>query len=456
MISSKNKKRLFEPLTNNYQEKMINGDWDGIKWFFHIYRSNNFKKGDNLISVSYFIKHSADDIYSYQRGKKNKKNYEKEHEEKIKKYEKGIKDIIEESKKLSLNVNVRIYCDITSIHNVEKFLVYDNIELYFYIFPDFFDIKNLCHYGFFGTLIRYFPLFKLDFHNNEEYFTTTIMDIDTNFYNEGLLMNFYINKLKSDKNLPNIIYKNRACYYVSPRVIHMDLDTIYFSVISSFIIQHKPQPFDCFIDFIKNCLIKPCKKFEYLLEKYLPFNLTKRPLGGRLEYGVDEFFMNVFFMKKNYFDKNLPILEIFLSDKSFGVNEWLYELLSASNLKIKNPDLVIKFLFLVVKLFFPKNYKVPKFNDVYELIKIIGNEFYDKKYYTKVYPENKYRKVIDFVEKYGPEELNMPKQILVCLERSIERNPFKTIIRIVKPDPVYPKFKEEFFDEVKKNRLKKI
>jgi len=443
MLTLENLKKIAFPIHKNQyiSHEHIKGKWDNIQWLFNIYRNKNFKKGKNLVSVSYFLLMEIDEVYSFARGK-SLQNYQKNHIEKIKIYNRGINDIIKKSARSDLDITVRVYCDFTTINILQRFLKFPNVELYYYFVPKFFDTTRLSHIGFFGTVMRYLPLFNLKNHNENDWETVTISDIDTIFLTEYALLSYYVKNPK----LPNIMFKNRACYYVSSRILAQDLPIPEISVISSFIIQRDTQDSKIFFDFLQNCLLDGCDIYKNAIGKYLPFNLKERPMQGRLEYGVDEYFMNVFFIPKCYLDKNLPIAEAFVADKYFGVNSWLFIVMSDKDLKIKNPKLMEEFLYFVAKLFFPVGYKFPKYKDVKELINIVGDKFYNDQIYRIQFPIEKYEAVENFVKKHGPEELNMDPRIMSCFKRGKERYPDSTVIKIVYPDPKYPKFIEKTVD----------
>lgn len=441
--------KLLEPLEldNTTSLERITGNWGDIKWLFNIYRNKDFKKGNNLISVSYFLKDNVDLVYSYQKGKKLNE-FQKNHIEKMKRYNEGLNIIIKKNKRTPFNSTVRIYCDITTINIVKKYLNLRYVELYYYYFPNFFDSKSLTHIGFFGTIIRYIPLFNAPKHNDGDWFTTAVIDIDTSYWHEYKLMKYYIDNKRRNANFPNVFYKNRGCYYMESRLMYYDLETPYFSIIGSFVMQHKPQDFKYFIEFIDNSLTKKCERFECAIEKYLKDLAINRPFGGKLEYGVDEFFLNVNFVVSCYIDNNKDLLEVFIRDKTFGINEWLYYLVKEENLKLKNPKIVEQFLLMVVDLFLDENYKLPRYKDVYELIHIIEREFFTKRIFLKIFPKEKYKKVFEFVEKIGPEELNMPPKMLQCIKRPIETNQNALVVKIVKPNPKYPEFTEKTLIEL--------
>jgi len=72
----------MEIIENIVNERIL-GKWGNIPYFFNIYRNRYFKKGINLISLSYFSMDKPDALYAEQRGIKLEE-YEKENKKKKK------------------------------------------------------------------------------------------------------------------------------------------------------------------------------------------------------------------------------------------------------------------------------------------------------------------------------------------------------------------------------------
>lgn len=435
-------------------DEYIYGKWDNIKWAFHIFRNKNFIKKNNLLVFSFFLLKQVDEVYAYSRGEKNFKN--KAYQKKLDSYFMGINTIINKLKQSNLDINLRMYCDITTAKILEKYLDLDFVELYIYFFPQFFDFNKMCHYGFFGTLVRYIPFFKLKYHNDNEWKTTTVVDIDTNFINEFKLLEYFFDLMNKETNLPNIFYRNRLCYYLLSRLNFLDIDPPYFSIISNFVLQRNPIDIKIFTDFLQNCVLQPCEDYEKVVKKYLPINLSKQPMGGRLEFGVDEFFMNEFFLKGYYYKNNLDIMLNTVGDCGGGITDWIFYLIM-NHVKLDKPELVEQFLKVFISLFFPPNYQIPEYSSVYDLINIIDKYMYKKdkgkkyQFYRVIQEKEKYDKLIEIIRKIGPENLNMNPKIYYCIEKTAIAEPEAIVIKIVKPNPKYPAFKEEHIKTIQFN-----
>ena len=430
-------------IIGNIVNERILGKWGNIPYFFNIYRNRYFKKGINLISLSYFSMDKPDALYAEQRGIKLEE-YEKVYKKKKERYINGLKTIIKKNKKEKLYTTIRIYCDYSSIELVKNFLRNKYVEVYYYFIPPFFDYEKMVHFQFYGTLMRYLPLFKIKYHNNNEWENTIILDVDTIYKDEPPIIRYFINK----KKLSNLLFMNTSCNYLSPRIGHFNTNLPYFSIMSGLIIQKKTQDFKIFINFLNNCLLKKCYHYETFLQKYLLTNLNNRVFNGKLEYGVDEYFINIYFLKKLYIDKNNNFLEVFIKEKKFPLNNWIINI-KKYQIKFSHPKVVEKFLKFIIKTF-TIDFTIPKYVTVYDLIEIIYNElFHNPKYFNIYYKKSDYVKLYKIVKKIEPKTLEMPDNILFCLKRYTDYYPKDMVVKIVKPNKKYPNFTEDIYDFIK-------
>lgn len=349
---------------NLYNEKVIFGEWYNIKYRFHILRNNNFKKNKNLISASLFKLPYVDEVYASQKNI-SLEELRREHQSKSNGYITGLNNIILKTN----DINIRIYCDNTSVSIVEKYLNNKNVEIVYFYFEQFYNFESDCHYGFFGTLMRYIPLFNFDEFDNK-WDNVIVIDLENNFYNVRKLINNFLKK-----SVTNLIFWSRPCYYLSSRVYAMEHDFKKFSIISSFLMQKKQQDKKIFQSFLLNLLIGD-DVYDRTLRKYLNIDFSIRYFGGRLEYGVDEYFINYYFFNECYIKKNLPFNIIFSRDVAGGILEWIKNIrFSLPKKTIKNPDITKKFLEIIIEIFFPKNMILPEDN--------IDNQIYwtAEKYY---------------------------------------------------------------------------
>jgi hypothetical protein len=179
-------------------------------------------------------------------------------------------------------------------------------------------------------------------------------------------------------------------------------------------------------------------------------------MGGRLEFGVDEFFMNEFFLKGYYYKNNLDIMLNTVGDCGGGITDWIFYLIM-NHVKLDKPELVEQFLKVFISLFFPPNYQIPEYSSVYDLINIIDKYMYKKdkgkkyQFYRVIHEKEKYDKLIEIIRKIGPENLNMNPKIYYCIEKTAIAEPEAIVIKIIKPNPKYPAFKEEHIKTIQFN-----
>jgi len=432
---------MQENITN---EKLI-GKWGKINYFFNIYKNKKFSKGTNLISLSFFMLKEVDELYAYQRRKTSKEEFAQQHKEKVKKYLSGIDNIIDKVKNQEIDYTIRIYCDITTIKYLQKYLTQTNIELYMYFFPQFF--VNDHHIGFFGTLMRYLPLFKLENHNEREWTTTTVMDLDIDFTNELAVMKYYLNRIKMGHIVPNLLFQTGSCYFTNTRQKYIKMYPSVFAIISSFFMQRDVQDFGIFRDFLEDLLKDKFYDYNRVLDLYLGDKKKGRLMKGRLEYGVDEYFINKIFLQKLYLDKNEPFFEVLVGNTmGYGLVQWLSDL-RMENRKIENPQLLEQFLKVYVAFFMP-DYEIQPYKNIKDMIEQIGEDSYRMKIMWKQLDVRKFDKLIEIIKKIKPYNLNMHKNMIVCMERSLKFPHNKVSIILVRPIGKYPRYEEKLVNVI--------
>ena len=206
------------------------------------------------------------------------------------------------------------------------------------IFHSFFSKKNNRHYGFIGTLIRYFPLFSIVKHQAKKCW---ILDIDVK------LGQYNYNIIKYIENNPDIqfFHKTRLNYF-SDRIISIQ-DRADFSMISSFIYQRKPISSDVLSRFLNEDLLDKknniysqyLKTLINLLQKRKELNMWYKERIDKtmipFQYGVDEFFINRDFFHY-YRDNKIPIYTSFFHTDIFTGIKMHAELLKLNDNKISD------------------------------------------------------------------------------------------------------------------------
>lgn len=419
-----------------YKERCISGKWNECKYKFYAYKNISYRKYKNLISVSLFMLPFIDEVYASQ---KNISVSELSiiHENKSAEYISGLKFIIERCG----DVNVRIFCDHTSVKYCEKHLKETKVEIIYFHFEQFFNDKKRCHIGFFGTLMRYLPLFNFtEFEGKWD--TVSVIDLENNYFNVKKIVGNYLRNIKEDT--PNLIFWTRPCYFLSARMHNINCELKNFSIISSFILQREVQNKDIFINFLNNCLLNTDKDYDETLRKYLNIDFENRRFYGRLEYGVDEYFINYYFLNECYIKKELPFNVVLYKDVSGGFLEWIKNIrFTIPKKEISNIKITQEFIELIVKVFFPDDVKIPDL-DIYEKIDWIAEKYYDLslqilhrktdqsqelEYFYNQLKDDKFKELDLYSDYIKGLELNM----------QLTNNSFSNFL--ITPDGSYPNFK---------------
>lgn len=184
---------------------------------------------------------------------------------------------------------IRIYYDISANLLISSFKKEPNIELIEYYFNDFFNKNLQIHYGFFGTLVRFLPLF----HNNYNCHMNIIMDIDTYLNLEIIrkriaLMNEYKCKLFG-LVLDSKYYDLTRYQCISNSSLTVDLPLLAGSIIAKSIISPKIK---LMIDFLKKIKNKDHDIINW--HKYRTEFINQK--DGLMVYGIDEYFLNCYWI----------------------------------------------------------------------------------------------------------------------------------------------------------------
>lgn len=425
-----------------YKENSITGSWNSSRYRFNVFKNVNYTKLDNLISVSLFILPEVDEVYSIQKNTPLDK-LKIEHENKTSCYISGLYKVVTKCPEF----NIRIYCDSTSIKYAEQFLEYRNVEIYYFLFDQFYHVELKCHYGFFGTLLRYMPLFDFE---KERWKSVSVIDLENNFYNAKKMINFFIKSPKS----PNLVFWSRPCYYLNPRIFSMNNQLKDFALISSFLSQKTPQNQNIFIHFICKCILGYDKEYTDTLYKYLPINFRTRFFYGRLEYGVDEYFINNYFLNECYIKQNKDFYVIMYKDVSAGFLEWVKNMRFTYPAKaISNPDVTKDFLGLIVKYFFPSDVFLPDL-PINELIQWVAEKYYDlnlqfshRKIDQSSETQNFYKELQE--EKY--QSLDLYNEYLIGVRfNTLIKNNYFSVFQIT-PNGKYPQYNQEIIANIPRN-----
>lgn len=283
--------KLSKSSKNKYSNKLnIIPDNTFIDKFGQIdvqFKTYNTKRLPNantykLFSVCYFVMENSAELH------------------KKKKYLKGLLQLINTIEKEFPDYKIRIYCDKHAFEMIKYLIKKPFVELYMYNIPKFLS-KSGYHFGYIGTIIRYFPLFDLSNHFCDR---VVCFDIDNNMSNK------IINLVKYDLDNKAFLYWSHSCYHVSNRFRYMgNLD---FSIMGGLIASNPKllkMPKNIISNFFNNYLLKDNKHYnlylkfmknEEIFKKQYPKlnNYKKSRFNGesimiKYNYGIDEYFLNV-------------------------------------------------------------------------------------------------------------------------------------------------------------------
>jgi len=226
----------------------------------------------NIISVVFFLKY---------------KSYKD-----VNVYINGLTKIITSFSKLLPGFRLRIYHDYSVVEIINNILIKipdikELIELYEYDISFFREKENiLYHKGTIGTLIRYLPLLNIEYHKVDK---CIIFDIDN-------VIQPYIKTFIDFFETENInfAYRSRLCYSHKRIRCLSDYHILKYPLVSSLIYQNINNiPYNIFDTFIEDLYIN--NKLDKLIDKCT--------LISKYEYGIDEIFMNEFYLKHLYKNK---------------------------------------------------------------------------------------------------------------------------------------------------------
>lgn len=431
---------IFSPIEREhpYLEEVITGSWSNCKYQFNIFKNKNFEKKEHLISVSFFVLQNLDSVYANQK-KISVQELQIDYKKKFQSYLNGLQAMIQDKDGI---FNVRIYCDITSVDLVKRYLAYHNVELAYYYFENFFDIHRNCHYGFFGTLMRYIPFFNF-FQFENRYTTVCVLDLDNNFFNGKKLISYYIKKITERRDAPNLMYWSRPSYFFNPRIYVMPHRPNRFPIISSFIIQKEQQDHIWFTEFINSYLLNDNELYNNLLRNYLEIDFGRRVFGGKLEYGVDEFFINYVFLNQCYLIRNLDFLVVMLRETFGGVLEWLKHLRQMiPRPRIENTTITNQFLNEIVRLIFPPKISIPKTLNINDKIDWVAEQFYSQnliKSHRKIDETQIIQNIISILDQQNMKVLNNFTEFYSSITTNLQINSNEYNVYLIQARNQYPR-----------------
>jgi hypothetical protein len=340
----------------------------------------DYTKKKNIISVSLFKMYTG--------GYKN-----------FNKYIIGLFNLVKTIKNNYKQFIVRLFIDNSIYNDVKLFnkIKKLKVDIIIYSCPNYL-LNNKYHYGLFGTLVRFFPMF--DFENND---ANLVIIQDSDFIKKKLDELFIIiNKLD--------LYNKYKNYYIlkSSNIssIFDDHDVFYKNILNSYTVA----PGFISINRIKNNVlieyIKSVKNniFSYFYDQKNKINnkTNKFINTHNFVYGVDEYFLNNHLIKY-IIDNKLKFININSFDLFTRIYRY-FKYYDENNKKNSYMDNLLNLLLDKLKINYNNlstldKYKIidnliNKSETVYKLLYKIFLLFYKKKTYNFLYPDNLYKIIL--------------------------------------------------------------
>ena len=323
-----------------------------IECIWKIYKKEGEKKNYNIISISYF-------------SKKDKSA------EKKKKYFEGLKKLYFLMKKILPHYILRIYCDQSVISNILTFyhkVNKEHIEIFQYNIPFLQESNNSSiHKGTTGTLWRFLPLLKTKLHHCDK---KLVLDIDT-FYNDIYLK--LIKDLETKNEKVYFMYRSHPYYYQHKRLSCVEGVIDFEFLVAHFIYQSNEIDYSIFSNFLERYLVNISNKNKDKIIK-------KCEMISEFEYGIDETFMNEYFLEKQFelipkYEKDKSKLYILYHISPYDYKYVFFEFLDEIKKINKSKDTNV--ILFMEKLFEALNLKseLEKYNLVNVNKKINVNKF---------------------------------------------------------------------------------
>ena len=339
-------------IIKEYLSKNIICQWEIIK-------KNKPLTNYNIISCVFFIKKEAYKDITY--------------------YTNGLINIINNFSNIFINFRLRIYYDETVINILDTLLKdknLDNIELYKYNIKLFKDEQF--HKGTIGTFMRFLPLFNFKYHKVDK---CIVFDIDNKihkFYTK-IINYFNANNIK-------IAYRSRFCY-INKRIIYTKNK---YPIIASFIYQSIQIPSKYFSDFFEKLYIENDQK----IIKYI----NKSDINNIYEYGIDELFLNKYYIKyiiKNEIDFSLLLFNHI--DIYTGFYKFVQLYCDKKNIRLKVWKIMIYF-YNIINIDLLKFYKNKNINNELILEMLDNNKnFMEKQLIIKIKNKNNLNKLKKYI-----------------------------------------------------------
>jgi hypothetical protein len=335
----------------------------------------------------------------------------------MEKYYNGLNELVKIVNKRT-NFYLRLYYDESIISplindNKEWIKLFETlklnkkVQLVKYTYPIFFD--NLYHHGLLGTIVRFVPLFE-GLHER-----TLIVDLDlskTTLTYRFKIFDTFVNEIT------DLHFLTYACYNLNDRFNNLqpknyNIDS-WTRIVASFIIAKVKPPKSIFYNFLKQLENKsyPITEFIKTIENNDKSSMSKTP-SSYLYYGIDEFFINYYYLK--WFIDNKYKISLTVS-ASRGVALYLFY----KNLKHNNIDIYYKFMKKLLGVYYNNNLTEKENNKILERLIWKDHHLFvtndDQK--KLLYVREKFTKLVNELDFLKFKKLNIEPNLYDCMRRN--------------------------------------
>jgi hypothetical protein len=185
---------------------------------------------------------------------------------------------------------LRVYCDESVIERVLSFYHHvkrDHMEIFQYHIPLLFEIIDKVHKGTTGTLWRFLPLHDLELHTSDR---TLVLDIDTH-YNDIFVK--LIRKIEDEKRETHFMYRSHPFYYLTQRLSCVESDIQFEYLVAHFIYQTNKVSSHILCSFLERYFVNLSNQNKQKIYQTCE-------MKSEFEYGIDEVFMNEYFLPQQF------------------------------------------------------------------------------------------------------------------------------------------------------------
>jgi len=183
--------------------------------------------------------------------------------------------------------------------------------------------------------------------------------------------------------------------------------------------------------------------YNNLLKNYLEIDFGRRVFGGKLEYGVDEFFINYVFLNQCYLIRNLDFLVVMLRETFGGVLEWLKHLRQMiPRPRIENTTITNQFLNEIVRLIFPPKISIPKTLNINDKIDWVAEQFYSQnliKSHRKIDETQIIQNIISILDQQNMKVLNNFTEFYSSITTNLQINSNEYNVYLIQARNQYPR-----------------